>query len=121
MSAVMADRDNDEIAGRGNDLMQTWALHRRDASPRTAAHVEHMPWKERLDKAVDAEPSWVIEIDHMIAYLGRINDFYPRVVKRYYLDNQSVWEVAEKLHRTENFVLLSLRGVCSLAESRVPE
>jgi hypothetical protein len=112
---------SDEIIGRGNDLMQTWALYRRDASRAPLPHIDRMPWSERLDKAMDAEPEWVILIDRMIADLGRINDFYPRLVKRYYLDHQSVWQVAEKLGRTEGFVLLSLRGVCSLAETRVSE
>jgi hypothetical protein len=124
MVAVMVERPRvtgDEIEGRGNDLMETWALYRRDTSRLGAPHVEKMPWKERLDKALDTEPPWVLDIDDMIGDLAKVNDFYPRLVKRFWLDNQAVWEVVERLHRTKGFVLLSLRAVCELAERRVPE
>ena len=111
----------DEIEGRGHELMQTWALYRRDSSRLGAPHVDRMPWSERLDKATDCEPPWVILIDRMIAEIGRANEFYPRLVKRFYLDHQAVWEVAEKLHRTKSFVILSIRAICGLAETRIDE
>jgi hypothetical protein len=123
MAAVLKQvvSSRDELVGRGNDLMATWALYRRDASRSPLPHIDKMPWSERLDKATDGEPEWVILIDRMIADLGRINDFYPRLIKRFYLDHQAVWQVAEKLCRTEGFVMLCLRGVCELAEHRIPE
>jgi hypothetical protein len=123
MAAVMVQRParSDEIEGRGHDLMEKWALYRRDSSRIGAPHVEHMPWSERLDKAKDGEPPFCLVIDDMIGELTKVNDFYPRLVKRFYLDHQAVWEVADKLHRTKNFVLMSLRAVCDLAEQRIPE
>src|SRR5688572_21719951 len=102
MAAVMKIKPRcDEMTGRGNDLMATWALYRRDASRAPMPHLDCMPWSERLDKAMDTEPEWVILIDRMIADLTKINDFYPRLIKRFYLDHQAVWQVAEKLCRTE--------------------
>ena len=112
-------RSLDPLEGhRGNELFQTWALYRRGGE-RTKSPVASGGWNEPADVAHDGEPAWVVQIDHLIAHLARVNECYERIVKRRYLEALSVWEVAEKVQRTEGFVVLSLRAACDLAEQRV--
>jgi len=111
----------DEIDGRGHELMQTWALYRRGGE-RTKSAVASVGWSEQLDKAHENEPPSVLVIDRMLAGLFRAGyEGSVDVAKRFYLSNLSVWEVAEKMHRTEGFVRLTLKGICALAEDRVTE
>jgi DNA-directed RNA polymerase specialized sigma24 family protein len=103
---------------RGHELFQTWALYRRGGE-RTKSPVVTSGWSEPADVAHDAEPAWVVQIDHLIAYLTRCNEAYERILQRRYLEGLAIWEVAEKVQRTEGFVLLSLRAACDLADERV--
>ena len=103
---------------RGQELFQTWALYRRGGE-RTKSPVVTSGWNEPADVAHDGEPEWVVQIDHLIAHLARINEAYERIVKRRYLEGLSIWEVAEKVQRTKGFVVLSLRACCDLATERV--
>ena len=105
---------------RGHELFQTWALYRRGGND-TKSPVAKGGWSEPADAAHDCEPVWVVQIDHLIAYLARINEAYERIVQRRYLEGLSIWQVAEKVQRTEGFVLLSLRASCDLADERVIE
>lgn len=121
MAAVMKELSRDEIEGRGHELMQTWALYRRGGE-RPRSTVAAVGWSEQLDKAHDNEPPSVLAIDDMLAGLFRSGyEHAVEITKRFYLSNLAVWEVAEKMHRTQGFVRLTLRGVCALAEQRVPE
>jgi hypothetical protein len=103
---------------RGQELFQTWALFRRGGND-TKSPVAKGGWSEPADEAYEAEPLWVVQIDHLIAYLARINEAYEQILKRRYLEELSVAEVAAKAQRTEGFVLLSLRASCELADERV--
>jgi hypothetical protein len=110
---------SDPLEGhRGQELFQTWALFRRGGND-TKSPVAKGGWIEPTATAHDGEPIWVVEIDHLIAYLARINEVYERLLKRRYLEELSVREVAEKVQRTEQFVLLSLRASCDLADRRI--
>lgn len=122
MSAVMVESlSRDEIEGRGHDLMETWALYRRGGE-RSKSPVASIGWSEQLDKAHDNEPPSVLVIDRMLAGLFRAGyEGAVEITKRFYLSNLAVWEVAEKMRRTQGFVRLTLRGVCALAEDRCPE
>jgi hypothetical protein len=102
----------------GHKLFQDWALYRRGGE-RTKSPVASVGWSDQADVAHDAEPAWVVQIDHVIAYLARINEAYERIILRRYLEGLAIWEVAEKVQRTEGFVLLSLRASCDLADERV--
>lgn len=123
MVAVMVERTprSDEIEGRGHDLMQTWALYRRGGE-RTHSPVVTMGWSDRLDREHENEPPYVLVIDDILASLFRSgHEDSVELVKRYYLSQLAVWEVAQKMRRTEGFARLTIRGVCSLVEARVPE
>lgn len=114
-----AELSPDPLDGhRGQELFQTWALYRRGGD-RTKSPVAKGGWSEPADTAHDAEPIWVVQIDHLIAYLARINEAYEMIVERRYLEELSIAEVAAKVLRTEQFVLLSLRAACDLAHERV--
>jgi hypothetical protein len=109
----------DPLAGhRGQELFQTWELFRRGGE-RTKSPVATSGWSEPADVAHDGEPLWVVQIDHLIADLTRINEAYERILKRRYLDDLSIEQVAGKVQLTERFVLLSLRASCDLAQQRV--
>lgn len=103
---------------RGQELFQTWALFRRGGND-TKSPVASGGWNEPADMAHEGEPVWVVEIDHLIAYLARISESYERILKRRYLEDLSIEEVAGKVGLTERFVLLSLRAACDLADQRV--
>ena len=117
----------DEIEGRirdpdcrGHRVMVKWAPYRRDArriidAPRDVK----MPWSERLAVAFDAEPEWVVLVDRALATVIKVNAFYERLVERYYLDEQTIWQTAGNLSRTPGFVMLSLNGLCSHIETHV--
>ena len=105
--------------GRGHELLQTWALYRRDGDRIGAPRVGGGGWSEPLDKAMDCEPPWVLLVDDALAVIYRAHMVYEKMVKIFYLDNRSIWEVAEKCQRTNGFVSLSLRGICGHVESRV--
>ena len=129
MSAVMVHRvGRAEIArwhgwepeGRGHALMQEWALYRRDAGRSTLPdRPGPMSWDEQLERAFDAEPEWVVLVDRALAKLYRVDDVYEQIVKRFYLDNQAVWELAPKVRRTPGFVALAIRGLCAHVELHV--
>lgn len=110
-----------EPEGRGHELLQTWALYRRDASRHDEPRVERMAWKEQLPRAFDAEPAWIVLVDRAIGQLARIQEVYEAIVKRYYLDGQQIWQVAPKVCRTEGFVMMSLRGICDHVDRKVPK
>lgn len=103
---------------RGQELFQTWALFRRGGND-TKSPVAKGGWSEPAEKAHDGEPVWVVQIDHLIAYLAKINEAYERILKRRYLEELTLREVAEKVQRTEQFVLLSLKAACTLADEKV--
>lgn len=110
---------SDPLEGhRGQEFFQTWALFRRGGND-TKSPVAKGGWSEPADTAHDGEPVWVVQVDHLIAYLTRCNEAYERILKRRYLEDLSVREVAEKVQRTEGFVLLSLRAACDLAVEKV--
>jgi hypothetical protein len=102
----------------GQEHFKTWALYRRGGE-RDRSPVAKGGWDERTSVAHDAEPIWVVQIDHLIAALARINEAYEHVIGRRYLEELSIKDVAEKVQRTEQFVLLSLRAACDLADERV--
>lgn len=124
MSAVMVeahriDRIRDPDC-RGHLIMQRWAPYRRDAKRLIdAPKGVHMAWNQRLDIAKDAEPEWVVPVDRVVASLVQINLFYERVIDRYYLDEQSLWETAGNLDRTPGFVLAYVNAICARVEERV--
>lgn len=118
MVAVMVERNPGKWygwvpQGRGHYYLEQWAPYRRDGSRSTQPKdAGPMPWGEQLDRAFDAEPSWVVLVDHAIADLVKLDDIYDDLVKRFYLDRQAVWELAPKIYRTEGFVALRLQGLC---------
>jgi hypothetical protein len=103
---------------RGQEHFQTWALYRRGGD-RNKSPVAKGGWVEPSAVAHDAEPVWVVQIDHLIAHLARINEAYEQIIQRRYLEELSIRDVAEKVQRTERFVLLSLRACCDLADERI--
>lgn len=108
-----------EPDGPGHDKLMTWALYRRDGGSVGRPRAAGIGWDEPLDRAVDAEPAWVVLVDHALVSIYRVHSVYERMVKIFYLDRRAVWEVAEKVQRTPGFVLLSLRGICDHVETRV--
>lgn len=116
----MATRQFSEPVGRGNELMCDWARYRRGGN-HTRSPVASGSWSDRLDVAVDAEPAWVCLIDLMLGKVIRANPVYKQIVQRFWLDNKAMWDVAEKVQRTEGFVWLALHAICDLAEAAVPE
>lgn len=120
MSAVLVQSlSRDDIEGRGHELLIEWGKHRRGGD-RTRSAVASSGWHEPLDKCYEDEPDSVLLIDDVL--LEIVADA-ARMVKVFYLEHPrySVWEVAEKLHRTPKFTLMTLRGVCALVEMRIPE
>lgn len=119
MSAVLAPL---EPAGRGHDLLQTWALYRRGGERDGLPRAVNSGWSEPLDKEHVNEPPYVVEIDRILSGLYRSGfEHSVDICKRFYLSSQSVWEVAIKTHRTEGFVALTLRGLCGLVETRISD
>ena len=119
MAAVMRELSHDDIEGRGHELLIKWGQHRRGGD-RVRSPVASSGWHEPLDKCYEDEPDFVVLIDDILASI--VVDAV-RMVKVFYLEHPryAVWEVAEKLHRTPRFTLLTLRGVCALVEQNVPE
>jgi hypothetical protein len=78
-----------------------------------------MPWNDREPVAFDAEPDWVVPVDRAVASLIKINLFYERVIDRYYLDGQTLWQTAGNLDRTAGFVLAYVKVICARVEERV--
>jgi len=112
-----------EPEGRGHELMLAWGLYRRggerDHSAVTSGH-----WSEPLDKATDAEPPYIVTLDRMLRDLNLAGyEHSIEITKRFYLAHPrlALWDLAEKVHRTESFCRLTLRGICALAEQKVPE
>lgn len=127
MAAVMVERIErtvcPEIEGRGHDLMVTWGLHRRGGE-RTRSPVASGGWSEPLDKAYDNEPPAVLAIDRVLAGLSKAGyEQSVDIAKRFYLEHPrvSVWELAERVRRTEGFVRLTIRGICALVDERVSD
>lgn len=126
MAAVMqASRDEfiDRIRDpdcRGHRVMVWWAPYRRDAKRIVdAPKGGHMAWGERLDIAKDAEPEWVVTVDRALAALIRANLFYEKLIDRYYLDGQSIWQTAGNLDRTPGFIWAYLNALCQHVERHV--
>ena len=96
--------------GDGHALLEEWALWSRGGYP-----TGRSTWsvKERLDPPRDQEPpERVILIDRIVARLGVNHPQYRRILKRFYLDTLSVWEIAGTLQYTPGFVALSLQAAC---------
>lgn len=108
-----------EPEGRGHELLQTWALYRRNGDLIGLPKAVGGGWSEPLDKASDDEPAWIVLVDRALAVINRAHPVYQKMVKMFYLDNRAIWDVAETVRRTEGFVALSLRGICAHVESRV--
>jgi hypothetical protein len=54
-----------------------------------------------------------------VASLVRLNVFYERVIDRYYLDEQSIWQVAGNLERTPGVIWTYINAICAHVEERV--
>lgn len=119
MSAVMVENTAQEIDGRGNELLTFWAPYRRGGND-TRSPVASMGWHEQLDRAMDAEPPWLVMVDREIGRLARINFFYEKLVQRYYLEQLALWQLEAKLGRTEGFIRMSLRAVCDSVDRAIP-
>jgi hypothetical protein len=124
MAAVMVERPRDvsrvqDPDCRGHRVMQAWAPYRRDTALHDIPDGAKMGWKERLDVAKEAEPEWVVLVDRAISPLVKANHFYARLIKRYYLDQQSLWAVASNIERTPGFVMLYINAICSHVEERI--
>jgi hypothetical protein len=126
MAAVIQQRPTYEVCRiqdpdcRGHRVMQAWAPYRRDAKRMIdAPHDGRMAWKDREAVAFDAEPEWVVPVDRAIASMVMLNVFYEKVIDRYYLDGQSIWQTAGNLDRTAGFILAYLNAICSRVEERV--
>jgi hypothetical protein len=86
--------------------------------------VAAVGWTDRLDPVHEDEPPFVVEIDDVFRALARAgHKDSVAVAKVFYLEHPkyAVWQVAEKVYRTEGFVRLTLRGICTLVESQVAE
>jgi hypothetical protein len=126
MAAVMVERPRDDVSRvqdpdcRGHHLLIKWAPYRRDAKRMIDAPKDgKMPWKDRESVAFDAEPEWVVPVDRAIASMVKLNFFYEKVIDRYYLDGQSIWQTAGNLDRTPGFILAYINAICSRVEERV--
>lgn len=108
-----------EPEGRGHELLQTWALYRRNGELLGLPKAVGSGWSEPLDKARDEEPAWVVLVDRALAGINRAHPIYQKMVKMFYLDNRAIWDVAEHVRCTDKYVALSLRGICAHVESRV--
>jgi len=110
----------DEFEGRGHDLMQTWALHRRGGERDGLPKVMGSGWSEPLDAEHVNEPEFVLAIDHILAGLYKSGfEHTVDIAKRFYLSGEAVWSLAPKVRRTEGFVRLTIRGVCDLVARRI--
>lgn len=95
-------------SGEGNELLELWALWNRGDMP---GRGDSAGWSERLDRATEEQPpEKVIIIDRIVARMGVHYPDYRSAVKRYYLDNQSPWEIAGHMQRTPGFVCTMLDG-----------
>jgi hypothetical protein len=128
MAAVMVESPSRqwvglEPEGRGHELLIRWGMHRRGGE-RARSPVASGGWGERLDPVHEDEPPFVVEIDDIFRGLAKSgHKDSVAVAKVFYLEHPkyAVWQVAEKVYRTEGFVRLTLRGMCALVEDRVNE
>jgi len=119
MEPYAHDKRTLEPDGRGHELLTVWALYRRGGE-RMKSPVASGGWSERLDAEHVNEPESVLAIDRILAGLFK-SGFEDTVdmVRRFYLSNLSIWQVAQKMRRTDGFVRLTLRGVCAIVDERV--
>lgn len=108
-----------EPEGRGHELLRTWALYRRGSDRLGAPNRVGSSLSEPLAKAFDAEPPWVLLVDDALSQVYRTHHVYEPMVKLFYLDERAIWDVAEKIQRTNAFVAMRLRSICAHVESRV--
>ena len=96
--------------GPGHELLLEWAMWNRGGTPGKGS-----TWsvKERLDPPHDdVPPDRVTIIDGIMGRVGASHPQYLSMVKRFYLEEISFWEVAGRLKYTVGFVRLSLQAVC---------
>jgi hypothetical protein len=113
-----------EPEGRGHELLIAWGLHRRGGE-QTRSPIASLQYdREPIDPVYEDEPDFVVLIDDVLRVLMRSgHEDAVAIVKRFYLEHPKYdyFEVAGKVHRTEGFVRLTLRGVAALVESKIPE
>lgn len=110
-----------EPEGVGHDHLLIWGQHRRGGE-RSHSPVTSGSWSDRLDPCHDDEPWFVVEIDDVFRRLMRQGlEHTVDIGKWFYLNHPkySMWEVANKVMRTEGFVRLTIRGVCGLVEDQI--
>jgi len=96
--------------GPGHELLMEWALWNRGGTPGNGSS-----WsvKERLDPSHDdVPPERVTIIDGIVGRMGASHPQYLSMVKRFYLEEISFWEVAGRLKCTVGFVRLRLQAIC---------
>jgi hypothetical protein len=126
MSAVLAESSQWrglEPEGRGHELLIRWGMHRRGGE-RTKSPVASMGWSEQLDPCHEDEPPFVVQIDDILRGLFAAGyESSVQIAKIFYLEHPkyAIWQVAPRVCRTEGFVRLTLRGICTLVEDRVSE
>lgn len=113
MSAAIDEARTLEPSGLGHDLLLDWAPWvRDDRDDRTSWNV-----KPRVSKGYQGDmPRNVQIVDKIVARQRLQNHTDWRVVARYYLDQQEVWQVARDLRWAENRVRVRLLAVCGLVE-----
>lgn len=113
---MVASVREQEPFGKGHELLTEWALWCRGGSP---TRSNEWSVKERLDPPHDQDPpDSVILTDRIVAGVGVQYPDYRRIVKRYYLNAESYWQVAGELRLTVGFVRLSVQAVCDLVARR---
>ena len=121
MVAVLVQTSREEFEGRGHELLQTWALYRRGGEREGLPKDVSGYLREAQDRAYDAEPPSVLQVDDVLAGLFKAGyEHAVEIVKRYYLDgNEPLYKLAPKIRRTEGFVRLTIRGVCAIVDKRI--
>lgn len=112
-----------EPEGRGHELLIVWGQHRRGGE-RNHSPVTSPKYDPPMDPVHEDEPWFVVRIDEVFRGLVRSgHEHTVEIAKRFYLEHPKYdfFEVAGKVHRTEGFVRLTLRGVCALVETQVVE
>ena len=101
--------DSKSPQGEGHEMLEEWALWSRGGLPgKRSWNVE-----ERTDKPMEpTPPQRVLLTDKILGQIGKKNPPYLGMVKRYYLDAQSYWEVAGHMELTTEFVKMSIQAVC---------
>jgi hypothetical protein len=128
LSAVMVERPSTqwrglEPEGRGHELLIRWGMHRRGGE-RMRSPVASSGWDERLDPVHEDEPPFVVEIDDILRGLVRSgHKDSVAICKVFYLEHPkyAIWQVSEKVHRTEGFVRLTIKAIGGLVEDKVKE